>query len=126
MTLARMQRELSAAVARASDLVPKGGLKPVIREHVLADAGGAVCGVKNSILVDIVEAADASSGFSRALSVDAFLRDDLVRSAVLHKLTVIGEAAARLPLESRQRHAEIEWADIVAVRNIARSMRTLQ
>ena len=38
---------------------------------------------------------------------------------MLHKLTVIGEAAARLPSEFRDRHPEIEWADIVGFRNIA-------
>ena len=38
---------------------------------------------------------------------------------MLHKLTVIGEAAARLPPEFRERHPEIEWADIVGFRNIA-------
>ena len=34
-TLARMQRELEAVLGRKVDLVPKDGLKPVIRDHVL-------------------------------------------------------------------------------------------
>ena len=38
MTLARMQRELSAIFSRPVDLVPKGGLKPAIRQDVLASA----------------------------------------------------------------------------------------
>jgi predicted nucleotidyltransferase len=37
-TLARMQRELEAVLGRKVDLVPKDGLKPVIRDHVLATA----------------------------------------------------------------------------------------
>ena len=40
------------------------------------------------------------------------------QSAVLQKLLVIGEAAARLPADFRERHAEVEWADIVGFRNI--------
>jgi uncharacterized protein len=36
--LARMQRELEALLGRKVDLVPKDGLKPVIRDHVLATA----------------------------------------------------------------------------------------
>lgn len=36
LTLARMQRELEAMVGRKVDLVPKEGLKPLIREQVLA------------------------------------------------------------------------------------------
>jgi len=38
LTLARMQRELEALLGRTVDLVPKDGLKPVIRDHVLATA----------------------------------------------------------------------------------------
>jgi uncharacterized protein with HEPN domain len=70
-------------------------------------------------LTDIVEAAEAILQFLAGVERDTFLQDDLLRSAVLHKLTVIGEAAARLPAEFRQRHPEIEWADIVGFRNIA-------
>jgi predicted nucleotidyltransferase len=38
MTLSRMQRELSAILHRKVDLVPKGGLKPIIRRAVLSTA----------------------------------------------------------------------------------------
>lgn len=38
LTLARMQRELAELLGRKVDLVPKGGLKPVIRDSVLATA----------------------------------------------------------------------------------------
>ena len=38
ITLSRMQRELSMALQRQVDLVPKGGLKPKIRQSVLSGA----------------------------------------------------------------------------------------
>ena len=38
VTLSRMQRELSAILNRPVDLVPKGGLKPKIRESVISSA----------------------------------------------------------------------------------------
>lgn len=38
LTLARLQRELAEALHRKVDLIPKGGLKPLIREEVLASA----------------------------------------------------------------------------------------
>jgi len=38
MTLSRLQRELSAVLKRPVDLVPKGGLKPKIRNAVLSSA----------------------------------------------------------------------------------------
>lgn len=46
-------------------------------------------------LADIVQAAESVSQFVAGLDETRFVADDLVRSAVLHKLTVIGEAAAR-------------------------------
>ena len=47
-------------------------------------------------LSDIVEAADPIASFLSGRGRDSFLQDDLPRSAVLHKLTIIGEAAARV------------------------------
>ncbi len=38
LTLARVQRELESLLGRRVDLVPKGGLKPAIRDSVLAGA----------------------------------------------------------------------------------------
>jgi len=35
--LARLQRELADMLGRPVDLVPRQGLKPVIRDHVLAN-----------------------------------------------------------------------------------------
>jgi len=36
--LGRLQRELAELLGRQVDLVPKGGLKPIIREQVLSEA----------------------------------------------------------------------------------------
>ncbi len=38
MKLAKMQREFSAVLNRKVDLVPKGGLKPKIRQAILSSA----------------------------------------------------------------------------------------
>lgn len=70
-------------------------------------------------LTDIVEAATAIATFLDGLAEDAFVGDDLRRSAVLQKLSIIGEAAARLPQSFRNRHTEIPWQDIIGFRNIA-------
>jgi uncharacterized protein with HEPN domain len=69
-------------------------------------------------LADIVEAADAIAGFLRGRARDEFLADDLLRSAVVQKLTIIGEAASRLSDDLRQRHPEIPWRRIVDFRNV--------
>jgi Predicted nucleotidyltransferases len=38
ITLFRMQRELSGLMHRKVDLVPKGGLKPILRQEILSAA----------------------------------------------------------------------------------------
>jgi uncharacterized protein with HEPN domain len=48
----------------------------------------------------------------------AFSESELLRSAVVQKLAVIGEAAARLPGTLHTAHAEVPWSRIVAFRNI--------
>ena len=70
-------------------------------------------------LADIIEAADAIRRFLKNVDQNTFLKDDLLQSAVLQKLMIIGEAVARLPKEFRERYPEIEWEDIIGFRNIA-------
>jgi uncharacterized protein with HEPN domain len=70
-------------------------------------------------LTDIIESADAIARFCEGIDHDRFLQDELRQSAVLQKLIVIGEAAARLSPEFQANHPAIEWADIVGFRNIA-------
>ncbi len=47
-------------------------------------------------LADIIEAADAIAGFLKDVDKETFAGSDLIRSAVLQKLMVIGEAVARV------------------------------
>jgi uncharacterized protein with HEPN domain len=70
-------------------------------------------------LTDIIEAADAIQRFLKDVDQNAFLQNELLQSAVLQKLMIIGEAASRLSKEFRDKHSEIEWEDIVGFRNIA-------
>ncbi len=42
----------------------------------------------------------------------------MMRSAVVQKLAIIGEAAARLPEALKKLHAGVPWPQIVAFRNI--------
>ncbi len=70
-------------------------------------------------LRDILEAAEEIAKFIAGLDRQAFIGNTLVRSAVLQKLTEIGEAAGRLSKDLRSRHSGTEWRDIAAFRNIA-------
>ena len=70
-------------------------------------------------LTDIVEAADAIKRFCGGRNFDDFLYDEMCQSAVLQKLIVIGEAAARISDEFQSAHTELEWPDIIGFRNFA-------
>jgi uncharacterized protein with HEPN domain len=70
-------------------------------------------------LTDIVEAAEAISRFVMGEGYYEFEQNEMMNSAVLQKLTVIGEAASRLPKEFTSRFPEIPWVDIIGFRNIA-------
>jgi len=70
-------------------------------------------------LTDIVEAAQSIARFVSGQDFDEFEQNEMMNSAVLQKLTVIGEAASRLPKEFTNRFPEIPWVDIIAFRNIA-------
>jgi uncharacterized protein with HEPN domain len=69
-------------------------------------------------LRDIVEAADHVANFLAGVDFRAFSESELLRSAVVQKLAVIGEAAARLPKPLHDAHPETPWPRIVAFRNI--------
>lgn len=68
-------------------------------------------------LTDIVEAAQSIARFVMGESFDEFEQNEMMNSAVLQKLMVIGEAASRLPKEFTNRFPEIPWVDIIAFRN---------
>jgi uncharacterized protein with HEPN domain len=69
-------------------------------------------------LADIVEAADRIAEFLAGVDEATFLDDELVRSAVFQKLTIIGEAAAHLSDELTARNPHVPWPAIVSFRNI--------
>jgi len=69
-------------------------------------------------LEDILVAADAIGDFIAEQDLDSFGNNRLLQSAVVHQLTIIGEAVARLSPELLARYPEVPWPDIVGLRNI--------
>jgi uncharacterized protein with HEPN domain len=70
-------------------------------------------------LADIGDAIDAIERFTANIDETRFLSDELIQSAVLQKLSVIGEAAARLSEATRDALPDISWKEIIGFRNIA-------
>jgi uncharacterized protein with HEPN domain len=69
-------------------------------------------------LQDILEACDSIHAFLEDVDEPEFRGDDLLRSAVLLKLLVIGEAASQLGKPFHDEHEHVPWEDIVALRNL--------
>jgi uncharacterized protein with HEPN domain len=50
--------------------------------------------------------------------LDAFERDEMLQVWVIHHLQIIGEAARGVSQRIKDRHPEVGWPQIVALRNI--------
>ena len=70
-----------------------------------------------SFLKDILSASRKIEAIVAATNEDSFLKDEVLPAAVLHHLTVIGEAISRLSPELRERHPEVPWRQIIAARH---------
>ena len=67
-------------------------------------------------LTDIVEAARAIENFIKGADIEEFEGNEMMNSAVLQKLTIIGEAASKLSKGFIRRFPEIPWKDIIGFR----------
>jgi uncharacterized protein with HEPN domain len=69
-------------------------------------------------LNDILEALDWIASTVAGQTEADFLADETLCYAVAQKLTIVGEAVARLSPEITARHSSVPWPDIVGLRNI--------
>ena len=49
---------------------------------------------------------------------EAFISNVLVQDGVIRQLSIIGEAAGKLPAEAKNEYNEVPWKDIIGMRNI--------
>jgi uncharacterized protein with HEPN domain len=66
---------------------------------------------------DILASVERVDSYTRDLEMEDLAGDSLRMDAVLHNLTIIGEAAAQTPVEVQQRLSEVPWAEMRAMRN---------
>lgn len=68
-------------------------------------------------LVDMLLEVRRIARFTEGVSEERFGEDEVLRYAVLHALTVLGEAASHVSREGREAHPEIPWQEMVGMRN---------
>jgi len=68
-------------------------------------------------LTDILERIDRVNSYLAGFTYEEFLQDGKTQDAVVRNLEVIGEAARFIPEDIRQRHPEVPWPQMIALRN---------
>lgn len=68
-------------------------------------------------LLDIDEAIERIQRYREA-GRERFGDDELLQTWVVHHLQIIGEAVSRLSGSLKEKHPEVPWREIVAMRNI--------
>jgi len=68
---------------------------------------------------DILDAIAKIRRYVSGIDFDAFENDEEIMDAVIHNLTVIGEAANHIPAEITDRHADIPWRQMIDMRNFS-------
>ncbi|WKZ50022.1 MAG: DUF86 domain-containing protein [Anaerolineales bacterium] len=71
----------------------------------------------DSYLLDILLAARQALKFMEGVNRNEFEEDDMLQSAVIRPLEIIGEASARLTDTFRKSHPEIAWNEMIGMRN---------
>ena len=61
-----------------------------------------------------LNACDKIEAIVEATSEELFLNEKILPAAVLHHLTVVGDAISRLSIELRHCHPEVPWRKIIA------------
>jgi len=68
---------------------------------------------------DILESMDKIERYTKGLTYDGFVKDEMVVDAVIRNIEIIGEAARNMPEDVREKYPDIPWRRMIGLRNIA-------
>lgn len=134
---ADIRLRLQALLNREVDLANPNLLKPRIREQILQESIPILSSCQtepptdqesNTVprknwkvyIDDMLKASTKIQRYVQGLTCEQFLADERTIDAVLHNLTILGEAVStqKLPKEIQERYPEVPWSKVNEVRNI--------
>ncbi|MCK8817589.1 DUF86 domain-containing protein [Natroniella sulfidigena] len=68
-------------------------------------------------LNDILDAIGRIKKFTKDIGLEKFIEDELVHSAVIRQLEIVGEAANKISKELQEEFDSIPWREIIGTRN---------
>jgi uncharacterized protein with HEPN domain len=71
----------------------------------------------DAYVLDMLRAARLARQFGVECTEQQFLEDIKTQSAVLHQLTMLGEAVRRVSQDFHETHASVPWQEIAGLRN---------
>ncbi len=69
------------------------------------------------LIDDIIESCNKIIVYTANLSYNEFINNSMIKDAVIRNMEIVGEAANRLPAETKERNPQIDWQRIRGFRN---------
>ncbi len=69
-------------------------------------------------LLHIADAISEVEAYIEGMDFDAFAQDSKTRFASIKQLEIIGEAANHLSVKLKEKHSEVQWQPIIALRHV--------
>ncbi len=66
----------------------------------------------------ILDSISEIESYTQGASFSGFMQNSMMRFACIKQLEIIGEAAARLTGQIKQKYSKIHWREIIGLRNI--------
>lgn len=66
----------------------------------------------------MLEEAQAAVSFCKGITFEEFCKDRMTTNATVRSIEVIGEAASKLSKPFREKYNNIDWRDVISMRNV--------